>query len=503
MIRRIQAAALAGVVAAACAACALGSDPSAQDDPAGGRQQTITLTAWSGEAQSRPSGAQLASFADAVSRLSDGRIVVTTEYGAGSGPTADGNVIEAVRADHVDIGLEASRSFSGEGVLTFRAITAPFLIQTNELAAAVSGDPTVTTPMLAGLTASGMTGLGLLPETIRHPFGAKSQPVLGPADYRGKVVRSLTSTETYAVFRALGAEPGFWDLEDFQTRLDTGKIDIVESSFELAKSVMGRAAVATGNVAFFPRMNVLFANSGVVSRLSSGDRDILVKAADAARQQAISAITPEEVAAKAYCLEGGQVVNASSQQRQELATAVGPYMAGLEADPATRTVVEAIKALAARTPGPASPPMPCGTTPAPPSRDPPWPVSASASPIDGTYRVTVTDDDLQKVGVPPAEIAATRGTITMTIRRGQMTVDQVADPPVAEPHTVWSIAFRPARQVMLIDPTADPAYIGVIWTGTWEQDADGNLRLHDYVSGHDGTTSDYVWWFSKPLVRIS
>jgi hypothetical protein len=84
-----------------------------------------------------------------------------------------------------------------------------------------------------------------------------------------------------------------------------------------------------------------------------------------------------------------------------------------------------------------------------------------------------------------------------------MVIDQVADPPVPEPHSVWTLAFKPGHQVMLFDPTAKPAYIGVAWTGTWRLDADGNLMLSDYVMGHDGTTSDFVWWFSKPLVRIS
>ena len=178
---------------------AAGAGPSV--DKAGAPIGPVTLSAWSPEVATRPSGMQLTAFVEAVERLSGGAMTVEATYGTdSSGADPDTSVISGVEKGAYDVGLVAARAFSSVGVDSLRALSAPFLIQTDALAAAVVDDDEVTGPMLDGLTGLGLTGLAILPETIRHPFGL-TDPILGPEDYRGAVLRSLPSDETYAVFK--------------------------------------------------------------------------------------------------------------------------------------------------------------------------------------------------------------------------------------------------------------------------------------------------------------
>ena len=342
-------------------------------------------------------------------------------------------MITGVQDGDYDLGLVASRAFSSVGVDSFAALTAPFLIQTDAVAAAVARDDRVTGPMLGGLTNAGLAGLAIYPETIRHPFGVKGA-ILGPEDYRGAGLRSLPSKETYAVFAALGAKPGLWDGEEYQAKLEDGTIKIVESSFALAGGVIVRPATGTGNVAFFPRMNVLFANEQSIGNLSTAQRDVLDRAASEAREQAITDAPRDSFAATRYCAEGGRVVLASEADVAALQEAAAPYLATLEQDPATRDALTAIREIVADT---ADPDPVSACEPGPSNRADlskradlaPWPVTSSPSPIDGRYRVEITDAVLEGAGVPESEWRENHGTYTWEIADGRMTSHVVAPNP--------------------------------------------------------------------------
>jgi TRAP-type C4-dicarboxylate transport system substrate-binding protein len=349
------------VALSVCLAGCSGSSPDSSPDKAGEQVAPLVLTAVSPEAADRPSGAQLTAFVDAVDQLSEGRITVEPTFGVedprGVGP--DQATIQAVQAGGVDLGLAAARAFSAEGVTSLRALTVPFLIETDAGAAAVARSDTITGPMLAGLADVGLTGLALLPETIRHPFGVRG-PVLGPQDYAGAVIRSAPSEETYAVFEALGAKPQWWDAEEFVARMDDETIDIVESSFGIAGSVLGRPAIGTGNVAFFPRMNVLVANSEALTQLTGDQRNLLDRAAAQALDTAIANVPQDAQAAAQYCQDGGQVVLATQAQREALRELVAPYVASLQEDPTTRDAIAGINDTLASDPA-SAPVAACGT----------------------------------------------------------------------------------------------------------------------------------------------
>jgi C4-dicarboxylate-binding protein DctP len=473
-------------------------------DKAGVPVGPVTLRAWSPETEDRPTGMQLTAFAQAVQRLSGGAMAIDATYGTDqSGANPDTTVIDAVQKGDYEIGLVASRAFSTVGVDSFRALTAPFLIQTDTAADAVARDDQLTGPMLAALPGAGLTGLALLPETIRHPFGVRGA-ILGPADYRGAVLRSLPSKETYAVFAALGARPGFWDGDIGAAKLADGSIKIVEGPFAFAPARSGGyAATGTGNVAFFPRMNVLFANGEAIQDLSTAQRDVLAKAAVEAREQTIANQPQDSYSATQFCAMGGCVVLASDSDVAALRHAVEPYLDTLAEDPATAEALKELRSIAGSA-GAGSPVRACDPGSAGGADIAPWPVTDSASPIDGRYRVEITDADFDAAGVPQSGWAENHGTYTWEIGRGRMTSHVVAPNQQHNSGETFYLTVR-ERQAMLMSSPGDgsaPTREDVIWLATWTRDPNGTLRFSDYQPGLGRMPTDEVVWFAKPFTPL-
>ena len=89
------------------------------------------------------------------------------------------------------------------GVSTLQALTTPFLITQDKVAAeVVQGD--LAGRLMSGLDEVGVEGLALYPEGLRHPFGYE-RPLRGPRDYVGGTIRAAYSHTTYEMFEALGA----------------------------------------------------------------------------------------------------------------------------------------------------------------------------------------------------------------------------------------------------------------------------------------------------------
>src|SRR5207247_1917065 len=110
-----------------------------------------------------------------------------------------------VREGTLEAGSVATRGWDLEGITSLRALQAPFLITTDDLLNQVVTAP-FAADMLSGLQRAGVTGLALLPEALRHPFGFEG-PLSAPEDFVGAVIQSPLSDISYDLLRSLGASP--------------------------------------------------------------------------------------------------------------------------------------------------------------------------------------------------------------------------------------------------------------------------------------------------------
>jgi hypothetical protein len=252
----------------------------------------------------------------------------------------------------------------------------------------------------------------------------------------------------------------------------------VESSFVIAGDLGIGPSIGTGNVTFFPRVNVLFANDDAVADLSESQRAVLQQAAVKARTVAADAIASDAQAAQDFCDSGGQVVLASDSQLAELRTTVAPYIDELEKDAVTKTAIGRIRKVVDSTSA-ADAVQECGAQVSVPTDGvlEPWPVSTDASTIDGVYRVEIDDESLAEVGVPADSIQ--------------------------QLHEWWWLVRR-GDKAMLIDnaPANERTSANVLWAGNWSVDERGNLSFTNYVAGAAAAPFDPVWWFEKPFTKL-
>ena len=146
----------------------------------------------------------------------------------------------------------------------------------------------------------------------------------------------------------------------------------------------------TGNVVFFPRMSVLFGSEATFAKLDRSQRSALNRAARETLEQVVATM-PDVEDPTPFCEGGGTVVAASDAELAAMRRAAQPVYAELEADPATKSAINAIRALA-RQVGPAPAPTACGV-PRPSS-----PTSGTALVPDGTYTAVATKADALRLG---------------------------------------------------------------------------------------------------------
>ena len=188
----------------------------------------------------------------------------------------EASAIRAVRSGEVDLGLVPTHAFQAQGVRSFRALQAPFLITSGSLAArATSG--AIADRLQAGLREIALTALGLVPEGLDRPFGFL-KPLLTPADFAGVRIRADSSRVTREALRALGAEPVDLVVADSDTAVYSGFVNDARS-LPTAGDEFPRDAYTAAGVALFPEVDAIVVSRGAFARLRASQRSILREAA--------------------------------------------------------------------------------------------------------------------------------------------------------------------------------------------------------------------------------
>jgi TRAP-type C4-dicarboxylate transport system substrate-binding protein len=311
----------------------------------------ITLQLAIADAPGRPSEPYVLEFIEQVKTLSEGDMNIEPIWQAGDDTPAgfESGATQHVMEGDMELGLSASRAFDTQNVTSFQALQAPFLITNDALSKAVATSD-IATRMLDGLSSAGVVGLTLWPEDLRHPFSLMpDKPILSPGDFAGMTVRVAPSDLTYMLIDTLGGSPMFGN-EGYQA---------AESGLRQGFSLTG-TPTATGNVIFFPKFQVLFANGPAFEKLSEAQQNILREAASATQKKAIAEHPSEVDAATAWCADGGTIVMASDEQVAAFEAAAQPVFEQIEQDPLNAELLAAIRELKENTePSPGA--QACGT----------------------------------------------------------------------------------------------------------------------------------------------
>jgi TRAP-type C4-dicarboxylate transport system substrate-binding protein len=328
-----------GVASALLAACT----PPPGADKAGGPGNapvTLTLAVIGVGFGVSPS---VAHYAERVNAVSSGtlRIRVVSEWGAFASD-AEEQVVRATAAGKVDLGWTGTRVFDSLGVRSFQALSAPMLIDSNELVRTVlaSGVPG---RMLRGLREVEVTGLAVFGGGIRVPVAVK-QPLRSPPDWRGLAFGMVRSTVQRQAVAALGATP-VEVIGPFRVHaLDTGQIQGYEfdaQSYATQNSAV-RAPFVTMNVPLWPQTDVLFGNPGRLGSLSDAQRSWLTRAAADTARASVDLARPAPGELARACSLGARFVEASPADVNAMRAAFATVYASLSSDADTRAFIDDI-----------------------------------------------------------------------------------------------------------------------------------------------------------------
>jgi len=274
---------LTAVLMAGACSCAPSDKPGPSPTPV----TPITLRIGTDDEPDRPATDQINHFAAEVKRISNDQLVIEPVWhAAGDQDNWDQAVARLVVAGTLDMGMIPARAWDTEGVTTLRALQAPFLITSNDLAGKVV-TAEVANQMLAGLDKADITGLALVPESLREIFSF-GKPFLTVRDFEGATIRVPRSDTSSKVFKALGATAD--DLVDadgnkFDQAVADGTVAAAESSYRLAS--FSAPTTATANLVPYPKINSLVINRARFGQLSQGQQDILREAAIETRDWAV------------------------------------------------------------------------------------------------------------------------------------------------------------------------------------------------------------------------
>ena len=305
----------------------------------------VSLKIGTADDDSRPGGQAVVQFVEQVRTLSGGKLLIYPVWEAAGTDVQqwDQVVARKLKDKELDLAMIPARTWDTEGVTTLRALNAPFLVTSDALADKIVTSKDMADPMMAGLDKAGATGLALMPESLRHPFGFQ-HALATPAAFQGQGIRTPKSDLGDATISALGGKPTDPDGDAYGAGVRDGTLAGTETGFVISDG-LPTPGIAAANVTFSTKVNTLVANSDVLGGLSAENREILRKAAAATREWVLVHRTTEAANAAAYCNRGGKIVNATSADLKAFEQAEQSVYAELEQDASTKEMIDRIRGL--------------------------------------------------------------------------------------------------------------------------------------------------------------
>lgn len=446
-------------------------------------------------------------FIENVSRLSDGTISIEPAYDTDgwdatespltdleqirSRPFGNEEVIRRVADGEAELGLARAGSlgFDTLGVKSIEALSVPYLIDDLGLAFAVAHDK-VADEALAGLKDVGLTGLGILPRDLWHPFSWTGGPLRSVEDYAGASIRAMPSRIAWDLIEALGATP--WYMNRFDWTQLPGAIKGIEVGLR-SYGALGDDPTATGNVTPMARLEVLFISSAAMDQLSGAQQQTLRDAAAVTLAQVEAEHPTEAVSAQEWCNQGHSVVLATPEQLAGLQAAAAPVIASIVADPGTARIVDEIRALK-QTVTPWDAAQACRAV----SQATPAPVDLTGTHGEaipnGAYRAEATVEVLMQAGAERGWAVRNAGTTTWTFEDGTVMVVVNGGVPCQGTATVVDGGIE------LHTASTEPCGLdGVV---RWRPTEDGIRMILVPSSYTDIDAVSYAAWLGLDWVRV-
>ncbi|HEY5979952.1 MAG TPA: TRAP transporter substrate-binding protein DctP [Microlunatus sp.] len=465
-----------GVVALVATALLLVSCAVTGADRAGGVPAPVTLR-FANTYSNLTYLPQVSAFVDAVPEVSGEDLMIEIHHEWGHfRPGYEAELLHDLAAGETDMAWVGTRAFDLVGVSSFQALTAPMLIDSYALQAAVLGSD-LPAAMLSAMDLDGVRGLAVLGGGLRKPFSV-DRPWLSAADFRGKSFQTFESRRQIEAVEALGATARTDAPAGLDAGLSEGTIDGFEKQLSTV-AVNGTERLApyvAANVNLWPETLALVINEDRFDSLSATQQGWLQEAATRASQGSLTALSDDSSTLTRLCADGLRAGRATPAQLTELRKSFDPLYAGLGTDPVTRRALGEIERLKRGIPdhGAAELPVPEGCTGRAPVRPSPTPstsgtargTGAAAQAIEGVYRWELTAADAEAAGVQEDDRYPWPHLMTMTLADGR-----------------WSHRVRDARQDA--DYGGGPyAVRGDVLDLTW--DDDGSTMSFHFVADAEG-----------------
>jgi TRAP-type C4-dicarboxylate transport system substrate-binding protein len=373
-------------------------------DKAGGAEGRKSVVMTLGNHDYLETDPTAASFVAAVKRLSNGSLKLDVREGWRFYDLdyERGTITDVVHRD-IDLALVGARAWDNAGVTSFRALVAPFLIDSFAYEQRVLESPLVD-QMLKGVESRGLVGLALLPGGLRRPLGI-SRPLVAPRDYENAAIAIRLGGVAKATFQALGGSSSAFQAQQLPA-FDGSELDvttILNNRYDL------HAKALTANVVLWPKPTTLVMNRKAYDSLTSDQQQLLRDAARETLGPLLKALQGDEQASLAALCQDAHLalVSASSGDRAALRRAVQPVYDELERDSLTRKLIAEIEDLRAGLPP--SQPLRCsGARP-----------KISRTAIDGRWRADLSAESLLAAGASKEEIDLVEGPITLEFGAGR------------------------------------------------------------------------------------
>lgn len=373
----------------------------------------VTLTAAWGQGPTGVGGDILARL---VEGTADGAVRVVSPLPPDVEDTAaERHAVEAVLAGEADMTVVRAGLLDLLGAASLRPLGAPFSVTNHDQAVAISSDPELSADLLSGLAGIGLVGLGLVPGGLRHPFAFGSSPLLGPEDYRGKVINVREDAGVRAMLAQLGATADH-SINGARHLAAGRNLRGMEVSVQQLGAVP-LPATQTANVTLYVKFDVGVVSAETWDGLSPPQRQELQASFKAAVAAAVSSRISEEEGQAAWCrTAGARSVLAASTELAELHRALAPVTQRIAEDPDASGVLNRVRLLHAGTREPSAQPCaPVGSDPDATYRVTP---KGDQSVLDGLWRLQVEKQAILDAGLSAQDAAANAGVWEFRIKDG-------------------------------------------------------------------------------------